>query len=193
MGEIHLITHTTTTSTPVTGHCIVFWQNKPKSAFREGSSANKPGLQTSSVFIDASPTDLTSLYHSLVDGVYKTITIVGIDILIPLGLATAAQILLFICLISDIKVQGQNNRIKITVIVNADDALSSGEHEILVKRLVMCSVDVTSMRALPSGRDKEFAGMVKRTRGGQYILLEPSERTLIESETLYRFGENLMI
>lgn len=112
---------------------------------------------------------------------YQSVTLIGLDLLLPLKLASVYQILSFVRGLSDEK--------DVTVIINSDDSLRSdeGEHEVLLKSLAYVSTSVTALRALPSGRDKEFAGMARFTRG---YTCEGSGNK--EGERLYRYGENMM-
>lgn len=167
---IKLLLHTLSTSTPVAGDCCVYWQNAPKLT----SPASKTKL------IDATPLTLESIWKLLAS--YGSVTLVGIDLLLPLKLATAHQVLAFIRALADQK--------DVAVILNSDDALraAQGEQEVLLRSLAHSSETVTALRPLPSGRDREFAGMARFTRG--YRCQNASG--FREGERLYKYQEDMM-
>lgn len=166
---VSLILHTSSTSTSVTGDCCVFWQNAPKLALT--SSQTK--------LIDATPLSLEEVWAAVFQ--YPSVTLSGIDVLLPLRSVSVYQILSFIRGLSDDKT--------VTVILNSDDSLRSeqGDHEILLKSLAHSAISITALRALPSGRDKEFAGMFRRTQG-----YNRQAGGVKEGERLYRYRENMM-
>lgn len=158
---IQLLLHTLTTSTPVKGDVIVYWQNRPK-------YQHKPRL------IDATTLTLDEIHQQVWSLQPQTLVLVGIDLLLPLKQASVQAILLFIRSLS---------RFETTVILNSDDALRTGDHEVLLTSLAHSASSVTALRALPSGRDKEYAGLVRVTRG---------ITTGTEGERLYRYQEQMM-
>lgn len=166
---LSLLVHTVSTSTVVDGDCCIYWQNAPKLA----SSTQKTKL------IDATPLSLDAVWEAASH--YDNIKLLGIDLLLPLKLVSVYQVLSFIRGLADEK--------NVTVIVNSDDSLRSdqGDHELLLKTLSHASDSITALRALPSGRDKEFAGMVRFTRGHTCQLSGSRE-----GERLYKYGENMM-
>lgn len=164
---IKLLLHTLSTSTPVIGECCVYWQNAPKA-----SAATK--------LIDATPLTLETIWPLIKD--YRTVVIAGIDLLLPLKAASAYQVLSFV------RALGTDR--EVTVLVNSDDSLRSGqsEQEVLLKSLAHSASEVVALRSLPSGKDKDYAGMVRFTRG--YACT--SSTKFKEGERLFKYQENMI-
>ncbi|ORY78967.1 hypothetical protein BCR37DRAFT_394323 [Protomyces lactucae-debilis] len=166
---LHLLTVTLATSTLVAGDCIVYWQNRPRLA----PSSAKAKL------IDATSQTLADIYSQLVPS--NRIVLHGIDLLLPLKLASAQQIVTAVRALSATK--------HITVIINADDALRQTDHAFLLQTLLHAAHQITNLRALPSGRDREFAGMARTAAGAMHY--ESGLPDIKHGERLFRYGEDL--
>lgn len=193
---LHLLLHTLSTSSPVAGSCVVYWQNPPRLL---------PGAVPKTTLVDATPLTLDQIWPRLRN--HRTVTLVGIDVLLPLKVVSPQQVVSFVRALSeddddddqddtDNVVGGRDDRRRtVTVLLNADDALrSSPEHDLLLRSLAHAASRVTALRALPSGRDREFAGMARFTRGGHACRRrrDRDDAAFIEGERLYTYGEDMM-
>ncbi|CCG82104.1 protein of unknown function [Taphrina deformans PYCC 5710] len=176
---IRLLLHTLATSTPVTGDCIVFWQNAPKLVPTASPTSPSSTPSPPPKLIDATPLTIEQIWPMAIQ--YQKITLIGVDLLLPLKLATPHHIVSFIRSLSHDR--------QVTVILNSDDALrGKNDHDLLLRTLAHAADRVTALRELPSGRDKEFAGMVRFSRGVSCR----SSPDFSEGERLYKYRENMM-
>ena len=163
-----LLLHTLTTNTSVTGDIVVYWQNRP----------TWPTHQKPKILIDATPLTLDQVLTTIQSSQGNTVTLIGLDVLLPLKNVPISTLIGFIRTISTAR--------PTTLILNSDDALRSGDHETLLITMAHGADKVIALRALPSGRDKEYAGMVRVTRGYR------CDRSVVEGERLYKYGECMM-
>lgn len=174
---LHLLLQTLTTSTKVKSDVVVFWQNQP--AF---DAQRKPKH-----LIDATPLTLEQIYKQILSygDAIENVALIGLDVLIPLKQSSLHTILTFIRTVSA-------TFASTTVVINTDDALRHSEHEVLLKTLCQSASSITALRGLPSGRDKEFAGLVRITRGVSCNSEPGHDHDIIEGQRLYRYNENMM-
>lgn len=166
---LHLLTLTLSTSTPVSGDCIVYFHHCPKLV-----AGSKPKL------IYATGQTLAGIYAQCAQ--YNSVVLHGIDMLLPLKLASVPQIVN--------TVRGLSQDKQLTVILNSDDTLRTGEHASLLQSLAHTAHRITNLRALPSGRDREYAGMARFSAGAFFS--NASKEEIKQGERLFRYGEDMM-
>ncbi|BFZ53187.1 hypothetical protein PYCC9005_000210 [Savitreella phatthalungensis] len=160
--SLALITQTlTTTHVPIDADLIIAWRDctaKRRTESGQAAGAVAPLGPATTPIIDATPLKLDQVIAKVLAASGRT-ALVGLDVLLAQRRHSAAR-LLALC-------RGlASQRKHIVVVLNADTAVRQDpEHEYFLQQILHSATEpVISIRAIPSGRDKDFAGMARVSR-----------------------------
>lgn len=115
--------------------------------------------------IDATVIPLEQVYKRCLSS-GGSVALVGIDILLATRRHSAAQLLALIKALA--------RETDVTVVVAADDAVrQDNEHEYFLQQLLHAATEeMLAVRAIPSGRDRVYAGMMRTSRPASCMKVE---------------------